>query len=139
MTADLSRLEALMLEMQALGIAELRFEDNDTRIHLTNDRHTPSVVVPEVNAPSSTQETGPTTIVATMYGQFYGAPSPAEPPFVRPGDTVEPGETLYILEVMKTLSRIDAEFRYRILAVLQTDGQAVEPGTPLFTIEPLDA
>lgn len=138
--SDLSKLEALMAQMRTLGVAELHFEDGDTVIHLTNDVHASSDPTPETIAPppAALNETQ-RTITATMHGQFYTAPSPDEPPFVRPEDTLKAGDPLYILEVMKTLSRIEADFPCRVLSVLQQDGQSVEPGTPLFLVEPCDA
>lgn len=139
MTTDFSKLESLMEQMRTLGLAELHFEEGDTIIHLTNDAHSPHAQKPEVVTPASESGNAQHTITATMHGQFYTAPSPDEPPFVQPGETVKAGETLYILEVMKTLSRIDADFPCRILSILQADGQSVEPGTPLFMIETLDA
>lgn len=137
MKSDISKLEILMKKMQNLGVAELHFEDGDTVIHLTNAAHIPALPKADIIEPPE-QFTSQHTIKATMYGQFYAAPSPAEPPFVRPGDTVRAGHTLYILEVMKTLSRVDAEFPCRILTIPQTDGQTVEPGTPLFIVEMLN-
>lgn len=138
--SNLSKLEALMVQMRTLGVAELHFEDGDTVIHLTNDVHTSPNPAPKTAAqPLNEQNETQRTITATMHGQFYTAPSPDEPPFVRPEDTIKAGDPLYILEVMKTLSRIDADFPCRVLSVLQEDGQSVEPGTPLFLVEPCDA
>lgn len=76
-------------------------------------------------------------IVAPMVGTFYRAPSPDTDPFVEKGDTVNPGDTLCIIEAMKLMNEIEVETRGRITDILVENGQPVEYGEPLFIIEPL--
>ena len=76
-------------------------------------------------------------ITSPMVGTFYEAPSPDSPPFVRAGDTVRKGQTLCILEAMKIMNELEAEYDCKILEVLVKDGQPVEYDTPLFKIEKL--
>ncbi|KXV01414.1 carboxylesterase [Gluconobacter potus] len=150
MIPDLKTLDALMARMQALGITELDYSRDGEHIRLVRGEQDsrpqatgtpPAVAVPSLpateTAPASSN--AETSIEAPMHGQFYASPAPDAPPFVKPGDIVAEGQPLYILEVMKTLSRIEAEFPCRILAVLAANADAVSPGTPLFTVEPLDA
>ncbi|EHH67417.1 acetyl-CoA carboxylase biotin carboxyl carrier protein [Gluconobacter morbifer] len=146
MIPDLKILDALMSRMKALGITELDYSRDGEHIRLVRGGQETSPQVP-TNQPAipslsfGETATAPatTTIEAPMHGQFYASPAPDAPPFVKPGDIVAEGQPLYILEVMKTLSRIEAEFPCRIVAVLATNAEAVTPGTPLFTVEPLDA
>jgi acetyl-CoA carboxylase biotin carboxyl carrier protein len=72
-----------------------------------------------------------------MVGTFYRAPSPDAPPFVEPGTVVEKGDTLCIIEAMKMMNEIEAEFRGRVARVVAENGQTVEYGESLFLIEPL--
>lgn len=147
MIPDLKTLNALMARMQALGITELDYSRDGEHIRLVRGEQGNSPQAPATNgtaAPAlpvtaSVPATAEMTIEAPMHGQFYTSPAPDAPPFVKPGDIVAEGQPLYILEVMKTLSRIEAEFPCRIVAVLATNADAVSPGTPLFTVEPLDA
>ncbi|KXV47821.1 carboxylesterase [Gluconobacter albidus] len=150
MIPDLKILDALMARMQALGITELDYSRDGEHIRLVRGAQDSSPqptspapaaaastlsVLEQASAPAKTE----TTIDAPMHGQFYASPAPDAPPFVKPGDIVAEGQPLYILEVMKTLSRIEAEFPCRIVAVLAANADALSPGTPLFTVEPLDA
>jgi len=150
MIPDLKILDALMARMQALGITELDYSRDGEHIRLVRGAQdsSPQSTSPAPAAAASTlpvlETASPlpkaeTTIDAPMHGQFYASPAPDAPPFVKPGDIVAEGQPLYILEVMKTLSRIEAEFPCRIVAVLVANADAVSPGTPLFTVEPLDA
>ena len=72
-----------------------------------------------------------------MVGTFYMAPSPDSAPFVKVGDTVKKGQVIAILEAMKIMNELEAEFDCKILDILVSDGQAVEYDMPLFTVEKL--
>ncbi len=74
-------------------------------------------------------------IRSPMVGTFYAAPSPDSPPFVKAGDTVNKGQVLCILEAMKIMNELEAEFNCKILEVLVEDGQPVEYDMPLFRVE----
>ena len=76
-------------------------------------------------------------IVSPMVGTFYAAPSPDSPPFVKVGDTVRKGQTLCILEAMKIMNEVEAEYDCKILEVLVEDGEPVEYDKPLFRVEKL--
>ncbi|WP_456451494.1 acetyl-CoA carboxylase biotin carboxyl carrier protein [Hydrogenimonas sp.] len=76
-------------------------------------------------------------ITSPMVGTFYRSPSPDSPPFVKVGDTVKKGQTLCILEAMKIMNELDAEFDCKILDILVEDGQPVEYDMPLFLVEKL--
>lgn len=74
-------------------------------------------------------------ILSPMVGTFYEAPSPDSPPFVKPGDIVKKGQTLAILEAMKIMNELEADFDCKIIEVLVKNGQAVEYDMPLFAVE----
>ena len=76
-------------------------------------------------------------ITSPMVGTFYCAPSPDSPPFVKAGDSVRKGQTLCILEAMKIMNELEAEFDCKILEVLVEDGEPVEYDKPLFRVEKL--
>ncbi|MCL0080999.1 acetyl-CoA carboxylase biotin carboxyl carrier protein [Peptococcaceae bacterium] len=74
------------------------------------------------------------TIAAPMVGTFYQAPAPEDTPFVQVGQTVEIGQALCIVEAMKLMNEIEAEFAGEIVEILVENGQAVEYGQPIFLI-----
>lgn len=75
-----------------------------------------------------------------MAGQFYLRPTPEDPPFIRIGDTVEPGTQLGLVEVMKFFYPLvfEGEGRWRITEILAKDASALEAGDPVIAIEPVD-
>jgi acetyl-CoA carboxylase biotin carboxyl carrier protein len=76
-----------------------------------------------------------TTINAPMVGTFYKSPSPDAAPFVKVGDVVKKGQTLCILEAMKIMNEIDAEFDCKIVNILVDDSSPVEYNMPIFEVE----
>ena len=75
------------------------------------------------------------TIDSPMVGTYYSSPSPEAPNFVKVGDTVKKGQTLCILEAMKIMNEVEAEFDCKIIDILVTDGDPVEFDMPIFTVE----
>ena len=76
-------------------------------------------------------------ILSPMVGTFYSSPSPESPAFVKVGDTVKKGQTLCILEAMKIMNEVEAEFDCKILEILVKDGSPVEYDMAIFTVEKL--
>ena len=75
-------------------------------------------------------------ILSPMPGTFYVASSPEADPFVKVGDSIKMGETLCIIEAMKIMNEIEAEYNGVISEVLIKNGDPVEYNQPLFKITP---
>jgi acetyl-CoA carboxylase biotin carboxyl carrier protein len=75
-------------------------------------------------------------VKSPIVGTFYESPSPGSPPFVKPGDAVEAGQVLCIIEAMKLMNEIEADVGGEIVKRLVNNGQPVEYGQPLFSIRP---
>jgi len=77
----------------------------------------------------------PGTVVSPMVGTAYRAPEPGAPPFIEVGSQVSAGQTILIIEAMKTMNHIPAPHGGTVLAILVDDGQPVEYAEPLAVIE----
>jgi acetyl-CoA carboxylase biotin carboxyl carrier protein len=71
-----------------------------------------------------------------IVGTYYESPSPGSPPFVKPGDSVEAGQVLCIVEAMKLMNEIEADVGGEIVKCLVKNGQPIEYGQDLFAIRP---
>jgi acetyl-CoA carboxylase biotin carboxyl carrier protein len=69
-----------------------------------------------------------------IVGTYYESPSPGSPPFVKPGDVVEAGQVLCIVEAMKLMNEIEADAAGEIVKSLVKNGQPIEYGQELFAI-----
>ena len=75
------------------------------------------------------------TVKSPMVGTVYLQPNPGSPSFVQIGDMVEAGQTLFIIEAMKTMNPVPAPRAGKLLEILIEDSQPVEFGEPLAVIE----
>lgn len=100
--------------------------------------HTVTTHAAPVEAPAKAPEPAANQVLvkSPIVGTFYEASSPGTPPFVKVGDTVQPGQVLCIIESMKLMNEIEAEAGGVIAAKLVENGKPVEYGEPLFAIEP---
>jgi acetyl-CoA carboxylase biotin carboxyl carrier protein len=73
-------------------------------------------------------------VKSPIVGTYYGSPSPGASPFVAPGDRVEKGQVICIVEAMKLMNEIESDASGEIVKCLVTNGQPIEFGQPLFTI-----
>jgi acetyl-CoA carboxylase biotin carboxyl carrier protein len=77
----------------------------------------------------------PGVVASPMVGTAYIGPSPGARPFVEVGSEVKAGETLIIIEAMKTMNQIPAPRSGTVTQIMVEDGQPVEYGEPLMIIE----
>ena len=73
-------------------------------------------------------------VKSPIVGTYYGSPSPGAAPFVCPGDRVEKGQVICIVEAMKLMNEIEADASGEVVKCLVTNGQPIELGQPLFSI-----
>jgi acetyl-CoA carboxylase biotin carboxyl carrier protein len=90
-----------------------------------------------LRTPSRTEEfiVHPGTVTSPMVGTAYRSAEPGAPPFVEIGTKVAAGQTLLIIEAMKTMNQIPSPRAGTVIAILIEDGQPVEYGEPLAVIE----
>ena len=110
--------------------------------------HAPVAAPPSATSSAPPPSAGPTTtpsaapeddkdlyvVKSPIVGTFYEAPSPGSPPFVKPGDHVDTGAVLCIIEAMKLMNEIEAEVSGEIVKRYANNGQPVEYGQALFAI-----
>jgi acetyl-CoA carboxylase biotin carboxyl carrier protein len=77
----------------------------------------------------------PGLVASPMVGTVYVSPSPGSAPFIKIGDSVTEGQTLLIIEAMKTMNQIPAPRAGRVTQIIISDGQPVEYGEPMLIIE----
>ena len=85
-------------------------------------------------APAPAEEDG-FEVTAPMVGTFYSASAPGSPAFVQVGDRVNEGDTLCIIEAMKMMNQIEADVAGVIKSIRVQNGEPVEYGQALFTID----
>jgi acetyl-CoA carboxylase biotin carboxyl carrier protein len=138
------------------GVAEIEVQRGENRVRIrrvVGSRHPVTVPGSMMAAPmndaivqtaaasplagATPATTGNEVIVKSpIVGTYYDAPKPGDPPFVKVGDVVEPGQVLCIIESMKLMNEIESEIAGTVVAKLMENGRAVEYGEALFAIRP---
>ena len=154
----LKDIEKLLDLLTAREISEFEMEKDGLRLRIkrglahesgaTLPAHFPAPVRTEgtapapASAPAATEE-GPAELTEELHiikspivGTYYGAPSPNAPPFVKPGDVIQVGQVLCIIEAMKLMNEIESEVAGEIVRMYVENGQPVEYGQSLFAIKP---
>jgi acetyl-CoA carboxylase biotin carboxyl carrier protein len=86
------------------------------------------------DAPAADPDAGLHMIKSPIVGTYYGSPSPGAAAFVAPGDHVEKGQVVCIVEAMKLMNEIEADASGEIVKCFVTNGQPIEFGQPLFSV-----
>ncbi len=148
---EMKQIKALMQEFDERGLTRLKITHDGFEMELEKTVGVVAAPMNVVAAPASASVpaapaapvAAPAAVMAgdeilsPMVGTFYSAPSPDSAPFVKAGDTVKKGQVIAILEAMKIMNELEAEYDCKILSVLVSDGQAVEYDMPLFIVEKL--
>ncbi len=159
---DLRKLKTLIDLVAESGITELEVTEGEERVKIINQPQlSPQNIMPmhnfshnmlpaQVHAHNSSSDANiidagnppskpiideSKIIKSPMVGTFYRSPSPGAPSFINIGDKIEKGKTLCIVEAMKLLNEIEAEFSGIVKQVLVENGQPVEYGQDLFILE----
>jgi len=149
---------ALVRELAAIlsdtGLSEIEVEHGELRLRLARTitaaaapvvhhvaapiAHAPAAPPPAAAPPIDAGKAAaahPGMVPSPMVGTAYLSPEPGAPAFVKVGDTVTAGQTVLVVEAMKTFNPIPAPRAGKITAILVTDAQPVEFGEPLLIIE----
>ena len=147
---DLTQAIALLKEHD---LQEIEVKDGDKTIRITakfpesNAHHT--LAQPTNNAIAQTQASDPTSakssaepqlgITAPIVGTVYLTPSPNEPPFVKQGQKIKKGQTVCLIEAMKTFNHIQSDIDAVVTNICVENGETVEYGQTLITLEAIQA
>jgi acetyl-CoA carboxylase biotin carboxyl carrier protein len=127
--------------LEETGLTELEYRVGDQSVRVSRAAAGVMPAPPPLVVQSAAEAAGPAAgphpgaVTAPMVGVVYLAPEPGSPPFVKPGDVVSEGQTLLLIEAMKTFNPVRAPRAGRIASVLVTDKIPVEFGEELVIIE----
>jgi acetyl-CoA carboxylase biotin carboxyl carrier protein len=150
---DEDAIRELTALLDELGLSEIEVEQNGQRVRVARHAAAPPAGVARAagapgEAPATVAIAGPSVVAgmvdaaahpglvpSPMVGTAYRAPEPGAKPFVDIGSAVAVGDTLLIVEAMKTLNQIPSPRAGTVTQILFEDGQPVEYGEPLMIVE----
>ena len=146
---DPEAIRSLANILRDAGLTEIEIVEADRRIRVTRAAAAAAapmtaavampVPVPEAAPPAAmpaAEDVAPAgAITSPMVGVAFLSPDPGSPPFVSPGQTVTAGQTVMLIEAMKTFNQIKATKAGTVGTIMVTNGQPVEYGQPLLVID----
>jgi acetyl-CoA carboxylase biotin carboxyl carrier protein len=155
---DMKDLRELIEFLKQYQVAEFDLDRGDIKIRLKFTQAVPSPGIADLarlaSVPAAAMATVPPAaetaapeppadpdaglhiVKSPIVGTFYGSPSPGAAPFVSPGDRVEKGQVICIVEAMKLMNEIESDAAGEIVKCYISNGQPIEFGQPLFSIRP---
>jgi len=156
---DMKDLRELIEFLKQYQVAEFDLDRGDMKIRLKFEQAVPPAAIPDLSrfataaplpvvpapppstepvpaaaSPAADPNAGLHILKSPIVGTYYGSPSPGASPFVSPGDHVEKGQVVCIVEAMKLMNEIEADAAGEIVKCFITNGQPIEFGQPLFSI-----
>ncbi|MDP9964782.1 biotin carboxyl carrier protein [Variovorax beijingensis] len=137
------QIKTLIDALAASDLAELEYSEDGSTLRLVKQsalKGVPAVRRPAaarkapaaVSAEPALPAAAAAECLAPLYGVVHLQPAPGEPPFVQPGQAVEAGQMLCVIEAMKMFNEVRADAAAIVQAVLVRSGQEVDAGQPLF-------
>ena len=145
---DLRKIKKLIEMLQESDLNEIEVKEGEESVRINRKKE--SIIhtaTPQVSKKVSAQENGADlsqesvgsenyeNITSPMVGTFYRKPAPDKEPFVEVGQTIKKGDTVCIIEAMKMMNQVKSEFDGKIISINIGDGEPVEFGQELISIE----
>ncbi|MFM7397349.1 MAG: acetyl-CoA carboxylase biotin carboxyl carrier protein [Gammaproteobacteria bacterium] len=151
---DIRKVKKLIELLEESGIAEIEIKEGEESVRISRMSTGAVVAQPTVfaappmpapvaaavaiapaTAPAASASSADHVVQAPMVGTYYSAPAPGAKAFVQIGDEVKVGQVLCIIEAMKMMNQIESDRAGKITSVLVQNGDPVEFGQPLFSIQ----
>ena len=127
----------LMTRFDGSGLIKLKLSQGDFKIELEKAAPMASPAAVPAMAPAAAPKTEDAPVIsAPLVGTFYAAPAPEQPPFVLPGDRAAKGQTVCLIEAMKTMIEVPAPQDCVIETVLKANGELASFGEALMRYTP---
>ena len=142
---DLSKIKKLVELLEQSALTELEITEGDNTIRLLRQpavAPAPSPVAPSPQVapaaapPAENHAAAGHIVKSPLVGTFFNAASPEDPPYVKVGAKVAAGDTLCLIEAMKTFNQVEADSAGVVAEILKSNGAPVEYGESLFVIAP---
>ena len=135
MKIDKKIIQELTGYLKEFNLSEIEYAEGTTKVKVSRSRNNSSIISTEINKKQSTIENNSTHVTSPIVGTAYLAPEPGARKFVEVGQKVKKGETIMIVEAMKTMNHIPSTQEGTVNEILVKDGEPVEFGQPLISIK----
>ena len=141
MKIDKKLIKELVEYLREFNLSELEYQDGETKIKVSKaskgieSLKTGAMVSPNKSVLKSSEDSEGTRIKSPIIGTAYLAPEPGAKKFVEVGDKIKKGQTVMIVEAMKTMNHVPSTSEGEVKKILVEDGQPVEFGQTLVILK----
>jgi len=128
-------IEELTGYLKEFNLTEIEYAEGTTKVKVSRSMSGPTIAASEVKKKQSIIESDGISITSPIVGTAYLAPEPGGKKFVEVGQKVKKGQTIMIVEAMKTMNHVPSTHDGTVSKVLVKDGEPIEFGQPLISIK----
>jgi len=135
MKIDKKIIEELVGYLKEFNLSEIEYAEGTTKVKVSRAMNNSSIISTGVNKKNTIGESNGTNVTCPIVGTAYLAPEPGAKKFVEVGQKVKKGQTIMIIEAMKTMNHVPSTYDGIVSKILVKDGEPVEFGQPLISIK----
>ena len=135
MKIDKKIIEELVRYLKEFNLSEIEYAEGTTKVKISRAMNNSTVMSAEVNKKKTIVESNGTNVTSPIVGTAYLATEPGAKKFVEVGQKVKKGQTIMIVEAMKTMNHVPSTENGTVSKIFVKDGELVEFGQPLISIK----
>ena len=128
-------IEELVGYLKEFNLSEIEYAEGTTKVKVSRSMNNPGVISAEVKKKQSIINNNGIHVTSPIVGTAYLAPDPGSKKFIEVGQKIKKGQTIMIIEAMKTMNHVPSTQDGTVSEILVKDGQAVEFGQPLISVK----
>ena len=135
MKIDKKIIEELVGYLKEFNLSEIEYAESTTKVKVSRVMNDSSIISTEVNKKKTIVESNGTNVTSPIVGTAYLAPEPGAKKFVELEQKVKKGQTIMIVEAMKTMNHVPSTENGTVKKIFVKDGEPVEFGQPLISVK----
>ena len=128
-------IEELVGYLKEFNLSEIEYGEGSTKVKVSRSTKSQSVISTEIKSKQSINESNGSQVTSPLVGTAYLAPEPGAKKFIDVGQKVKKGQTIMIVEAMKTMNHVPSTHEGTVSKILVKDGEPVEFGQPLISVK----
>ena len=128
-------IEELVGYLKEFNLSEIEYADENTKVKVSRAMNSSNIVSTKIDQKKTILENEGTNVTSPLVGTAYLAPEPGAKKFIEVGQKIKKGQTIMIVEAMKTMNHVPSTLDGTVSKVLVKDGAPVEFGQPLVSIK----
>ena len=128
-------IEELVGYLKEFNLNEIEYAEGTTKVKVSRSKNNSDIMPAQINKKQSMTENNGTHVTSPIVGTAYLAPEPGAKKFIETGQKIKKGQTILIVEAMKTMNHVPSTQDGIVSKILIKDGEPVEFGQPLISIK----